>query len=101
MKSPKKPSSVSTYGEDINLYLANELPGVKKLNPLEGYKLQDVNVKPDPDAEEDLKADTKIKLPSKTIFLNAQSAPYFRFPEPGNPYRFLFVNDPTLIEEKG
>lgn len=75
--------------------------GVKDLDPLEGYKLEDSSVSADPDSEEDLRTDVIHKLPSRTVILDSMSAPYFQYPEPGNPYRFLFSNDATIIQQKG
>ena len=77
-----------------------DIPGLKPIDPFEGYKLHEVDTKPDPDAEEDLKTDVKHNTNYRTIILDFMSAPYFRHPKPGNPHRFLFVNDATMLDQK-
>ena len=78
----------------------SDIPGLKSINPFEGYKLHEVDIKPDSDAEEDLKTDVKHDTNYRTIILDSMSAPYFRYPEPGNPHQFLFVNDATMLDQK-
>ena len=78
----------------------SDIPGLKPIDPFEGYKLQEVDIKPDPDAEDDLKTDVKHDTSYRTIILDSMSAPYFRYPKRGNSHRFLFVNDATILDQK-